>query len=283
MINELNTEQTNKLNEYCNKWLDIGLSTSDTDVEKALEAIKLAYETAGLTPPDKYENYDSPFEAITEMKIRYNIDISLNAFVFGAHDASWLSYYNYFQEVCKLEDCNKLQGLMDFAKYSGWALLFDELIVLTRKPIQINFDENKTLHNETDYAIKYADGVGITAWHGTKIPEEWIFDKSSITTDVLFKWSNVEERRCACEIIGWAEVLRHLSATIVDEDPEPTIGVLLEVDLPDSGKEKFLLVKDPNVDKKVGIPVPKEMKTALEANSWTYGIDMVDFKPEFRV
>ena len=99
----------------------------------------------------------------------------------------------------------------------------------------------------------------------------------------MFKHPNIEQRRCACEIIEWAQVLKHLDAQVIDKDPDETIGTLLEVSLPDSGQEKFLLALDPNVNKLVGIPVPFEMKTALQANSWTYGIEEFDFKPTFRV
>lgn len=283
MITELTQEQEELLKTYKDKWTEIGLSTKEVDIEKAMEAVKAAYIAGGLEAPEKYEIYDSPFEARDEMKLRYNIDIKSADFAYGAHDASWLSFYNYFLEVLKIDTCKPLQGLMDLAKYTGWWLPFDELIVFTHNPVHIKFDEEGQTHCEDDLAIKYRDGTGVAMWHGTAIPEAWIFDKSSITPEVMFKWPNIEERRCACEIIGWVNVLKELDAVVIDKDPEKTIGTLLEVELPDSGKERFLLVSDPNVNKLVGLPVPPEMKTALEANSWTYGIDKVNFKPEFRV
>ena len=50
------------------------------------------------------------------------------------------------------------------------------------------------------------------------------------------------------------------------------IGTLLEVNLPDIGKEKFLKVLC-GTGREFAIPVPPFMKTALEANAWTYGLD----------
>jgi internalin A len=162
-------------------------------------------------------------------------------------------------------------------------LLFDELVVLTRKPVHIKFDAQNRTHCDNDYAIKYPDNTGVAIWHGQMIPPEWIFDKSTITPDVLLHWKNIEQRRCSCEIIGWSNVLKLLNSKVIDKDPDPTIGTLLEVELPDSGNEKFLLALDPNTNKEVGLPVPNEMKTALEANSWTYNIPKFEFKPDFRV
>ena len=74
-----------------------------------------------------------------------------------------------------------------------------------------------------------------------------------------------------------------MDSVVIDKDEDETIGTLMEVNIPDIGKEKFLVAVDPNVGKRVGLPVPPEMETALQANSWTYGIDPFEFKPNFRV
>ncbi len=271
------------LSAYRDKWLAIGLSTEAINEEAAIAALQAAYRMVGLEPPVKYEVYDSPFEAIVEMKIRHDVTVSYNDFISGSHDSFWLSYYDCLNEKYGIADCKKLEPLIESAKHMGWGLLYDELIVLTRKPIHIKMDEDNRTHCEDDLAIKYADGTGVAIWHGVAIPSEWIYDNGTITPEVITTWSNIEQRRCACEILGWATVIKLLEAVVINKDVDETIGTLLEVTLPDIGKEKFLLVKDPNVDKLVGLPVPPEMETALEANSWTYGIDKLDFKPEFRV
>jgi len=50
------------------------------------------------------------------------------------------------------------------------------------------------------------------------------------------------------------------------------IGTLVEVTLPDLGKEKFLKVLC-GTGREFAIPVPPEMKTALDANAWTFDLD----------
>jgi hypothetical protein len=54
----------------------------------------------------------------------------------------------------------------------------------------------------------------------------------------------------------------------VDVDA-PHIGTLLEADLPDAGKARFLRVRCGTAREFV-LSVPVEMKTAKEANAWTY-------------
>lgn len=282
-INNLTDEQKALFSTYVDKWTKIGLSTDPIDVQESLSALRQGYENVNIPFPEKYEVYDSPFQAIHFMKEKYGLDITPNDFIYGAHDSPWVSFYSYFDEVLNIDIHDKIDPFIRLAKSCGWVLLFDELVVLTKKPIHIKFDDQNRVHCADDYAIKYADDAGVAIWHGQMIPSDWIFDKSTITPDILLHWENIEQRRCACEIIGWATVLKQLNAKVIDADEDPTIGKLLEVDLPDAGTEKFLLAIDPNTGKEVGLPVPEEMKTALEANSWTYGIDKFEFKPDFRV
>jgi len=283
-ITSLTDEQKELCKEYADKWIKVGLDTGEIDVPESLSALKEAYENVQMTFPEKHEVYDSPSAAIKAMKEKYDVDVTPNDFIYGAHDSPWVAFYNYFDEVLGLDNIHdKINPFVRLAKSCGWVLLFDELVVLTRKPTHLRFDNQNRAHCDHDFAIKFADDTGVTVWHGQAVPQEWIFDKSSIDAEVLLRWENIEQRRCACEIVGWAEVLEHLNSTVIDKDEDTTIGILYEIDLPDSGKEKLLVATDPNTGKPVGLPVPPEVNTAKEANSWTYGINAVDFKPEFRV
>jgi hypothetical protein len=59
---------------------------------------------------------------------------------------------------------------------------------------------------------------------------------------------------------------------MIDKDEDPQIGTLLLVNIPDVGKEQFLHVLC-GTGREFAIPVPPTVKTALEANAWTYGVD----------
>ena len=75
-----------------------------------------------------------------------------------------------------------------------------------------------------------------------RIPETWITDPKSLTAKVALTWLNIEQRRAACEILGWESVLSELKGNTIDKDEDPMIGELVEVTIPDVGKEKFLRV-----------------------------------------
>ena len=95
-------------------------------------------------------------------------------------------------------------------------------------------------------------------------------------------WENLEQRRAACEIVGWKNILAELKAKVIDKDDDPEIGTLLECEIPDSGNERFLQVKC-GTGRDFVLHIPKNMKTALEAQAWMFQLEIKDFiKPEVR-
>ena len=60
MINRLTPEQEALIPIKREEWLKVGLSTQPADREKAEHGVKLAYEAAGLTPPEQMIWVDSP-------------------------------------------------------------------------------------------------------------------------------------------------------------------------------------------------------------------------------
>ena len=143
-------------------------------------------------------------------------------------------------------------------------------------------DDQNRAHGQEGPSHRWRDGWSLYHWHGTAVPEHWIMDKKSLSAKEAITWANIEQRRAACEILGWASILKELNAKVIDTDGDPEIGELVEVDIPDIGKEKFLRVLC-GTKREFALPVPPDMKTALEAQSWTWDLKPADFKiPEVR-
>ena len=150
--------------------------------------------------------------------------------------------------------------------------MYEDVVVIQDRPEHILFDDQDRVHSETDAAIKYRDGTGVYMWHGVRVPAEWITNKSELSAKTALTWENIEQRRAACEIVGWAQVLRELDAKTIDVDDDPMIGTLVEVTIPDVGRERFLKVIC-GTGREFALPVPPDMTTALGANAWTYDLD----------
>jgi len=202
---------------------------------------------------------------------------------YGQHDAGWLSFYEYFARVAGVDCAQRLGPLAQLSSVAGWCWFFRGAAIITDRPELLSRDNEHRLHCETGPAMRYRDGFCIHAWHGTRVPAEWIEDKANLTPEIALTWRNIEQRRAACEILGWDSILSTLNARVINADSDPEIGTLVEVDLPDSGAERFLRVKC-GTGRQFALPVPPDMETALQANAWTFGYDATtDFtKPEVR-
>ena len=204
----------------------------------------------------------------------------------GQHAAYWIAYYTFAAKIGVNFGADNLRLLEMWAKLAEsacWWQPFDGLCLISDRPRVVSFDAERRLHCETGPAVAFSDGWGVHAWHGTRIPAEWIEDKPSLTAKIALTWPNIEQRRIACEILGWHAILADLQAKTIERDDDPTIGELVEVTIPDVGRERFLRVRC-GTGREFALPVPPTMKTALQANAWTFGIDDAAkfVKPEVR-
>jgi hypothetical protein len=203
----------------------------------------------------------------------------------GASNIGWAGYAawcSYFRDVCgwRGDTLSKFEIFESLVKSCGWTWWHENVLAISDRPKTIKRDNEGRLHCENGPSIAYRDGWSLHHWHGVSIPPEWVTGKKPSAKEALH-WANVEQRRAACEILGWQHILAELDAKVIDKDADAQIGTLLEVNLPDSGPERFLSVRC-GTGRQFALPVPREVDTALAANAWTYGLDKLSFKPEIR-
>lgn len=281
---ELTEAQQAAMSAYRDKWIDIGLSCDRVNFEMAKVDLIKAYECGGRKPPQKIEFARGPEEAI-RLTIaegeRNDLNLTssdvLKTTMFGSQEAGWLSFYNFFEEQCNIS-FPVLEGLNRLSYSAGWITVYDTYACIQDKPLYIKFDDRNRLHCENGPAIEYGDGTVVYSWHGVGVPDAWIDNKeNALTAEIALTWGNIEQRRAAMEILGWAKVLEKLKAKVIDKDEDPMIGTLLRVNIPDIGEEQFLKVQC-GTGRIFAIPVPPTVKTALEANCWTYGFSKGELK-----
>ena len=205
-----------------------------------------------------------------------------NAYQGGNMWAAWASYLAGFRDVIGLDlpEHASYAFWEEAAREGGFRVMHEEFCIVSDFPEYIRINNENRPHCENGPSHRWRDGWELFHWHGVAIPGEWVSGQKPSAREAL-TWSNIEQRRAACEIVGWANILAELDAKVIDKDEDDEIGTLLEVEIPDSGKERFLQVRC-GTGRTFALPVPPEMRTALEANSWTYGLDKLDFKPEVR-
>jgi len=246
---------------------------------------------------------DDATENATNNKIQNSIDQAIHAcYTLAGKEGikyadKWNTMYQggayWGSHVCYLSAMRDIIGLQlpEFEKYKYWEeaaihgtfrVMHEDFCIVSDFPEVLKVDDQNRPHCQDGPSHRWRDGWELYHWHGVKVPKEWIINPGHLTAKMALTWDNIEERRAACEILGWAKILKELKAKVIDTDGDPEIGELVEVDLPDIGKEKFLRVLC-GTGREFALPVPPDMKTALQAQSWTWGIDQKDFiKPEVR-
>lgn len=170
-IEKLADDQVAKFPEYVDRWLNIGLSTTPVDFEKAKKAVCEGYRLAGLKEPTQFYVVDGPLAAIRkiqELDPKKSSKEIFNEMIYGSQDASWLGMYQYYRDEAGIEDCRKLDGLIELAKYTGWLNVYEDVVVFQHRPEIIKFDDQKRLHCADGPAIRYRDGFAVYAWHGIR-------------------------------------------------------------------------------------------------------------------
>lgn len=104
---------------------------------------------------------------------------------FGCHDAAWMGFYDYCRRVVGL-DLSYLEGLMQVARSGGWFWPMKASVIITDRPNTIRLDDKNKLHAVDGRAVEYADGFGLCAWHGRRVPEAAILAPDEV------EWKDVE-------------------------------------------------------------------------------------------
>jgi len=251
MIESLTKEQTDQFPGYVEKYKAIGLNTEPLDYDKAVATMK---EFLGDTLGNRKFKY-----AASPLGLVKNTEVV----TYGNMESYWVAFYKFFNDNFGI--CPEIEEMVPIIENVSWVLADDDTVYIVERPNLIKFDDEGRTHSETGPAIAYPDGFGVYIWHGQRVPEWWIMNPEKLTDKEFFRHENAEMRKT------------------IDEDVDPEIGMLLEVDIPEIGRERFLKVLC-GTKREFAMPVPPEMTTAIQAQAWMLGFDNVDefMPPEVR-
>ena len=173
---------------------------------------------------------------------------------------------------------------LEIASSCGWWWPYRRACVISERPSAIHTDPAGRLHAAHEPAVRYRDGRSLHVWHGTGVPSDWIQAPKHLDVTLALTWPNTEQRRALAEIIGWERVLEKVDARTIDKDPDPAIGELIEVTVPGRHREtaRLLLKVRCGTQRDFVLSVPPGMRSAREANAWTYGLQPDEYQLEVR-
>jgi hypothetical protein len=205
--------------------------------------------------------------------VRDSVGASVWDSVYGQHEASWLSFYSYFLDVCNLDCCKKLLPLMTLAENCGWWIPRRGIVMLSEKPLVCSVDAQRVLHADGEMAIRYKDGFGVYANHGVRLPENY---GSVKTKDWESKWllkeENSELRRVLIENIGYEKICQELEAKKLSAWRE--YELLRIAENVDVEPVHILKMTCPSTGHIHALRTPPDIKDARQAVTWcNWGTD----------
>ena len=288
-IQSLNKQQTDKLAEYRDRWIKIGLSTDAADRPRAEAAIKQMYVSAGLEIPRKIVWCGSPLSQgltraiILDKRVGASVRDSVRDSGYGQHDANWLAFYLFFREQCGLTaQTEKLTGYFEQAQTAGWYLPHQHICWVSERHHILVRDDRGRLHCETSPAVMYPDGWAIYAWHGVRVPANIIGERDKITVGSILKEQNTEVRRVMRNLYGNDRFMIDAGANEVDHAVEHG-ATLLALQLPGDPVEiRMMRLTCPSTGSVYFERVPPDVRTALEGLSWRFNVKPAEYQPDWQ-
>ena len=251
MITALTLEQEALIPIKREEWLKVGLSTQPADRDKAEQGVRLAYEAAGLNPPEQMIWVDSPLAGCyaasllakvrdqvrdqvwdqvrdqvraqvraqvggqVEDQIRGQVEDQIWAAVHGQHQASYLAFCDFFVDALP-GTIKPLQGILQVARSAGWWWPFENAVVISERPVELHLDPKGRLHNTEGMALQYPDGFGIWAIHGVRVNERIVMQPHTLTVEEITDEPNAEIRRVMREQYGYDKYLAGVGAAQIN-------------------------------------------------------------------
>ena len=280
VIEKLTPEQEAQLVVYKDKWTKIGLSTEPMDEEKAILYVKQAYKAAGLKEPKEIYIESSPFAGAKKIErlakekktdLGGVVNIFQNQSAYGAMDASWLGFYEYFYDVMGLKkEVGPLKPLIELAKVCGWFFPYDTVCVLTDRPAEINLVNNR-LHKNGGPSIRYRDGYSLYHLNGVRVTKEIAETPGyALSTKLVLTEKNAQVRAEIVKKIGMPRIIQELGGTTI----EARDGYeLINLDMGDGRFRPYLKMRNPSVDLVHLEGVHPSCDTINKALAWRNGLD----------
>lgn len=251
-------------------------------VDRCFRGDKRAFDRAfAAVQQDILKNFDNYFN-----KFIASAKSEIDSAIYGQNE-TWLCFYD-FMEWAGSTGLEGTYGLQHLAQNAGWWIPYDVIAVVSDRPKQVHIDDEGRLHSHAAPAIEFRDGWRYYASHGVQLPA-WVIERPELlSVEKIDNEENAEVRRVMLELYGLEAYFENGNYELVDGDSDPHTGTLWKKSLEDD-EDIYMLemlnsTKEPDGHYKTYvIRVPPTMRTARQANAWSYGFNNPqDYQPELQ-
>src|SRR3990172_8932594 len=204
--------------------------------------------------------------------------------IWGSFDSYYFCFYSYILEVLNL----KFDEMDLFSVYTDTTKLgciwhLDDFCIICQKPLSIDFNRNKLLHNAHGPVVEYAGGLSrIWCLNGVGVPREVVeTDDKQIPVEWYFSQQNLEVRREIGRKIGVNRIVSKVDAKLLDKDDDYGINEIYRLYRCQIDGEPYLFLRMKNPS----LPVDQDKHDYVEVCEWLppdSGIETVQQALNFR-
>ena len=185
------------------------------------------------------------------------------------HWCAWKVFYDFCRRI-GVKYTGDQSATLDLwiaeARTCHWWWPYKGLVLASERPTTLHVNERGELHCETGLALGYADGWGVYALNGVRVPD-WLVTTPARDLDprTILKADNAEVRREIVRKVGIERVCDALDAKVID-----AVGdyELLELDLQDGRRRPYLKMRNPSIGVFHIEGVHPRVKTVRQALNW---------------
>jgi hypothetical protein len=202
--------------------------------------------------------------------------------VTGEPEAVWCAAVDGLRRVLPdVHGPERLTGLLQVVGAAGWWWPFEQVVIMSERPVRAHRDEQGRFHRPDGPALDWSDGFALHALHGLRVPASLIARLPHLRVEHIRAEPNVELRRVMLEHYGSDRYLRDAGATRVHEDDT---GTLWRAEVPNDQPVVMVEVVNatPEPDgtrRSYWLRVPPAVRSAREGVAWTFGLDAEQYRP----
>jgi len=262
-IESLTQDQIDLLPAQAQKWINYGLDTSPLVLSDIKKACAKVYGAANMEAPKFYLFASGPKEAMQFITVAPKINLTKEDFerisqegdmaltdairaeikencldgikyvragMYGQHDAGFISYYDFFLQEFGIG--KEMEGLIELTKSAGWVWCFEDLVIVSEKPVTLTMNGQNQLHNEKKPALEYRDGTKLYCFNGVSLPEKWVLERETMDPTEILECEDTDKRAAGIALYGYDRLKCQLDYKVIEGDPTTDIGALVQISIP---------------------------------------------------
>lgn len=218
---------------------------------------------------------------LNQIKDRLKKELKIEVFTdsfYGIFSETAPALIGVYEKLKSHEDKEILKNLLRLYSEIGWMIPYENVCVLSEKPIKYHINDRAEFHHETEKALEFKDGFGIYSFNGVSVPDFIIEHPETITAKHIKRESNLEIRRIMIDRMGINKYLEAVHAKVIDMD---SLYVFKDGDdrtmpralMEDDEGNKYLVGTDGSTERVYYMRVPPQAMTCKEAHSLIAGFD----------